>query len=473
MPSSASQSRRPSARSQTPPLPPYEPPIAPLNAAGHAKLVTLLKSQSLRQLKTHLQHAEEKLTDSAGEINEHLTNAQVRYQKEKERKRNKAQPQEQDADAEIGEVEENDAGDPDEEHDRFIQLQEQVVTITSQLDEAIRRTIDSEVKVDELSAMVTTFETEAEQASSRASTGQRRRTLRARNRGGDEDEDEDGDEDENSETTPETEDIDPPSRKLDESIQTSNERWSRIYSTNNAYVGFYRMIHEAQHPGDDIPPLPHASTWFSHLEDQSSTSSSPSTSQPERPSGRTRQQQRNRSASPADSDDIAIERERISHKCPLTLLPFQDPVTSTKCPHSFERDAIESMIRQSPTTVAAPPGSRTKRVRSVKCPVCSEVLTAGDLRSDPVLMRRVRRAEATLRREAEEDELDTEGEQRRRRSRTQRSGITLASDGEEEGDDDDGMEVDSDEVAPAGRSPAPDPVRIKRERFMSTPGGGQ
>ncbi|KAF7590296.1 hypothetical protein BBP40_002989 [Aspergillus hancockii] len=190
---------------------------------------------------------------------------------------------------------------------------------------------------------------------------------------------------------------------MDELLGEKNAQWDGLsltqrYSSNNAYIGFYRIIHEAKHPGDDIPPLPHASTWFSHLED-------PTAAAPDR---RTRNR---RSPSPADSDEIAIESERISLKCPLTLLTFREPVTSTKCPHSFEREAIEDMMAHSSTTVPAPQsagaaGRSARRVRSVKCPVCSVVLTTADLRPDPVLVRRVRRYEAALQREEEDEELD-------------------------------------------------------------------
>lgn len=194
--------------------------------------------------------------------------------------------------------------------------------------------------------------------------------------------------------------------------------------------------------------------WFTHLEEPAGAAADEHGHRT-----RTRGGQRARSASPADSDDIAIERERISLKCPLTLLPFRDPVTSTKCPHSFEREAIEGMIASSATTAPAPAGSRARRVRSVKCPVCSEVLTAADLRSDPVLLRRVRRAEAATRREAEEEELDVEGGRQRRRK--SRGGIMLGSD-----------DVVEEESSVRHRA-APDPVRVKRERLMSTPANEQ
>ena len=50
----------------------------------------LMDSQLSRQLKTHLQHAAEKLTDSAGDVNEKLSDARVRYERAKEKRRGAA-----------------------------------------------------------------------------------------------------------------------------------------------------------------------------------------------------------------------------------------------------------------------------------------------------------------------------------------------------------------------------------------------
>jgi mRNA (guanine-N7-)-methyltransferase len=139
-------------------------------------------------------------------------------------------------------------------------------------------------------------------------------------------------------------------------------------------------------------------------------------------------------------DDIAIERESISLKCPLTLVMFVDPVSSTKCVHSFERQAIEDMINQSSMTVPAGQndyqgggrGARARRVRAIACPVCSVKLTLNDLKRDPVIMTRVRRARAAKQRDAEEADFERDDGRRRHLKGGRRSGFTVASDDEEE-----------------------------------------
>lgn len=203
------------------------------------------------------------------------------------------------------------------------------------------------------------------------------------------------------------------------------------------------MVHEAKYPDNEAPPMPHSSTWFSHIEGPGVSASSGTPG-----SRRTRNQ---RQPSPADSDDIAIERERISLQCPLTLVRFRDPVTSTKCPHSFEREAIMDMISRSQPVRGGP------RVKAVKCPVCSIFLTAGDLVRDTAMQRRVRRAEEQEARRAEESDSD-EDEELRNGNR-----VTLASDAVDP--DEDAMDVD----VPAGTQIKSEPVMKSERRTMESP----
>ncbi|KAL2797698.1 zinc-finger of the MIZ type in Nse subunit-domain-containing protein [Aspergillus keveii] len=462
-------------RAGTPPLPDYQAPVGPLAEVGRTALVTLLRSSALRQLKTHVQHAELKLTESAGEVNERLTDATVRLKRKREKARerdvSRSMTEAGDGDAEGNEARDRmdvDGGDADGGHEeevaRLKEFEEKVRGVTEKLDGSMRTAIDSEVKIDALGVVLNGLQREAEANAAAGGGTQIPRQRRRRTRRAGSDEEEAEDEGDLYEATPEAEEGDDEhslTRKLEERMAKDHEKWEDLslterYSENNSYIGFYRIIHEAKHPGDDPPPVPHASIWFSHLEDPNARSSKRRNSS-SAPTRRNTRQQRQRSAS-TDSDDLAIERERISLKCPLTLLLFKDPVTSTKCPHSFERAAITDMISRSGLTVPAPAdsgsGGRPRRARAVKCPVCSEVLTANDLREDLVLLRRVRRAEAALRREREEEEDDELGFSQRRRGR--QSGVTLGSDDEDSsGGDRRGNRMDVDQV------------RIKQERAMS------
>ena len=131
------------------------------------------------------------------------------------------------------------------------------------------------------------------------------------------------------------------------------------YAQNNDYVGFKKLVYDAQFPGDDAPPMPHSSTWFS---DQSLNTSD----------SRTDGAAATGSQPAAGDDELAVASERISIKCPITLLPMKNPVTSTKCPHSFEREAILSMINASDVR-AEGSGRRGGGQKAMQCPICTVV----------------------------------------------------------------------------------------------------
>ncbi|KAL4955306.1 mRNA capping enzyme-domain-containing protein [Aspergillus filifer] len=454
-------------RAGTPPLPSYEPPIAPLTEPGRTALQALLRSQGLRHLKTHIQHAEKKITDCAGEVNDRLADAKMREQrmrarreKMRERDVSGSMTESGNGDGEgegEGDAEAVDEGDA--EGERVRDLGESVEVVTGKLDETMRRTIDSEVRVDGLVETLGKLQEEVEVAAGNARQQQR---LRRRRRQEQEEDGEDEDGDGLYEATPEPQvngDEISLRKKLEQRMAEDQAKYDDLtlterYTKNNSYVGFYRIIHDAKHPGEDIPPVPNANTWFAHLEDPTASSSRKrrsSSSSSIAPARYTRHRIAARDASgDSDDDDVAIERERISLKCPLTLLPFRDPVTSTKCPHSFEREAITSMIESSAQTVpaaASSSGRGGRRIRAVKCPVCEVVLTNNDLREDPVLLRRVKRAEDAQRRREEEDDDEISVSGRRKSGRV------------EFGSDDDDEEN--------GGSMTVDHVRIKHERARS------
>ena len=75
-------------------------------------------------------------------------------------------------------------------------------------------------------------------------------------------------------------------------------------------------------------------------------------------------------------DDIAIARERISTRCPLTLREFDDPITSRKCPHTFEKSAIFGLIESiPPSNGRRGANSSNNASKQVNCPItgCHEV----------------------------------------------------------------------------------------------------
>ena len=53
--------------------------------------------------------------------------------------------------------------------------------------------------------------------------------------------------------------------------------------------------------------------------------------------------------------DLTLASERISIKCPTTLLPMKGPVTDPRCPHNFEETVILNMSTISDKSSAEEP----------------------------------------------------------------------------------------------------------------------
>lgn len=229
-PQSAQRRATPQA-TEVPELPAYEPPEAPLTAESHRQLTTLLQSRYLSQLKTHLQHAAEKLTDSAGDVNERLSDARVRYEKTRAAQRNN------DGD------EQGDEDESSEEYRRLAETETKVDDVTGRMEEKIRQIIDCEARVQDLTEAVSNLEREEGEAQAaalgaRQTRGQRRRPRRAQ---GDDEGDGEGDgDDEDYEGTPERETRErnaqnPPSRKLEVTLDGGTDRWNGL-SLTERYV---------------------------------------------------------------------------------------------------------------------------------------------------------------------------------------------------------------------------------------------
>ena len=84
-------------------------------------------------------------------------------------------------------------------------------------------------------------------------------------------------------------------------------------------------------------------------------------------------------------DDIQIAHEVQSYNCPLTMLPFKNPMRSTVCSHIFEKAAIAEMIQKN-------------RQRQVVCPVpgCSKTLDMDSLQLAPDITLKMQRQQKRM-----------------------------------------------------------------------------
>jgi len=353
-------------------LPPYQPATAPLNPTALLALQSLPQSHPLTSLSKRQTTAYTHLCDLAGEINDRYQTRAANAAKRRERRAAQG------------------LSDDDEAEEKITKMKDVTETMTTKMEAAVRRVVDERARVEAVETALQELDTNLRDGSGRLAPTQS--TLGASQfrprRGADPDSDAD-----DSATQQEG----PTSflkRKL-ETAETEHEgRPARAkYAADNDYVAFRRILHDATHPGDDAPPLPHASTWFPNA----NTTTGPA----------------------SDDEDIQIASEKRSIRCPLTLLPMRDPLSSTKCPHAFEKEAILEMLAASElrlhasgdltnTTTAA--GRRRGGENAMRCPECQVLLTAGHLLPDPALARKVKRVLARERARGEdEDEDEDEG----------------------------------------------------------------
>lgn len=217
-------------------MPEYQPPEEPLTAESQRQLAHLRQSHQLRDLQKHMQQAVDKLRESAGDMNERLIDARVRYEKLKDRQR-------------IGEDEDDDGEDlANEEYQRLAETERKVDAVTGRMEEKVRQVIDSEARLQGLTEALSNIEREESEAQAaalgnRQTRAQQRQRQRQQRRGGNDEDEEDGDNDndEDYEGTPEREAREhnaqnPPSQRLDHALEQEAEKWNSS-SLTERYVG--------------------------------------------------------------------------------------------------------------------------------------------------------------------------------------------------------------------------------------------
>ena len=236
-------------------------------------------------------------------------------------------------------------------------LGNEVPALTSRAEAALREVIDYRAELEDERAVLDEVHNQVRAQLPRQPRPEKRRKMQHVGPGSDGDDD-DADDDAEAQAVEEDAEMEDPEDKIPftgasellESIRQSkaseygNLSMYERYGLNNDYISFKRTLHDALYQ-DDVP-LPDASTWFG-------------------PDGRPAVDtinRRNKSAKeePGEGEeDLVIEREVLSFRCPLTLQTMTEPYTSRVCKHTFEKAAILVFIRD----------NRGK----CKCPVCPSV----------------------------------------------------------------------------------------------------
>lgn len=414
----------------------YEAPTFTLTPDAQRELQRLKDGQQLRKLTASLQQARENIQTTASDINECLADQERTEKRRKERAAATGQDVPDDA-----------------IQQRINFLRDQVERMTQRMDESMRKIIDGQEGLRHIHNSIDAAAAHATEVATTQATQQSRQPTRKKTTHGDEEAEEEEDEGEQDDelqafepTAPGTQDHISAYNNFKKQLDDAKTRYQSAslttrYAENDSYRDFRSLVHDARHGDEDGHPLAHPSEWFNE-----EGAPAPGVT---------------RAGGDEDSDDdIAVSRATISTKCPLTLQEFRTPLTSKKCPHSFEKEAIAEMIRYSATRVGGREGPRGGMIggeKAVMCPVpgCGETLTADDLHVDPVLKRKIQRLQrAKEMMDAEDDEDEAEDGS----GATQRN-ATVLDDGSDDDDDDD-------EAANVVRATQ---TKMKKERVTGNP----
>ncbi|KAL8851873.1 MAG: hypothetical protein Q9221_003196 [Calogaya cf. arnoldii] len=394
-------------------LPAYQPLTHPLNPTAQHALHNLPTTHPLNDLKQRLSTASNHLNEVTGDLNDQYQVKKAEFDKQKSQKAARAK-----------ELESSQGADNDDEDgDRPMQdAWTEVENLTGKMEARTRLVIDIQARVEntetvlkELNANVTNGRTSTQSTLGASQFRTQTQRQRRRHRPG---HDEDDSEDDHDDNDAAPEDAPTPALTVFKTkLSTASSNYNSLsmsdrYTSHNTYIGFRQIVHDSRHPNDDTP-MPHHSTWFPTDNQPSTTAPQPNRRNNKRPKP---------TPPPSEDDEIQIAREKRSIRCPITLLPLSNPLTSTRCPHSFESEAILNMLSASPLrahnssndqnnkpTLSTLPRDKTA-VNALKCPECEVLLTKETLRMDAALVRKIKKIAEVERRQQNGDDEDDDNE---------------------------------------------------------------
>ena len=277
----------PSARSTPRPASPdrpltYEDPAYPLNESARNKLGDLSRGAESNAFNSQIKEALRNLGHAVYDMHLRLEKQRQRLEYLQTRREQRGEEK----------------GDEEEKLEKHVSdLEVQVVDMTSTAEEMVRAAIDLRVSLEDDAAVLRELYTDAALQQPPAA-------------------------DEDPEPVPSTLQLYRDYKDKKKETFASVPPYER-YALENDYAAFKKLWHDAK-AGDDGPPLPDASRWF-------------------RPDGVPVMALGEDDGD--EDDDIVVQREHISLKCPLTFTEFVEPYSNNKCKHTFEKEAILDYLR--------------------------------------------------------------------------------------------------------------------------------
>ncbi|KAI1396897.1 zinc-finger of the MIZ type in Nse subunit-domain-containing protein [Hypoxylon fuscum] len=320
-------------------LPDYEPPSFPLNPESRRALSQLSTGKDTRKYEEQLNKSIELLSGSVRDLNDKYAERRDDLQRIRQKR---------------GENEKNDRERTAEK--ALLLLKGDVPQLTDECDHAVRSVVDLKIELEDSSQALKDTERRAVAEADDVNAMQRRRN----------------DQDEDMDINPP--DVIGPVRMLQEAREKAAARYAsqtlyEKYGVNNDYIGFKRLWHDAVER--DGKPLPDASRWFT----QNGSRDDPDDDD--------------------DDEDLIIAEEHLDIHCPLSMAVMQDPYTSRKCKHTFEKDSVVQFLS-------------TKPGRRARCPQtgCNKEVSIEDFHPDPIMLRRIKRRLAAQRASLADDDDD-------------------------------------------------------------------
>ncbi|KAL7817466.1 zinc-finger of the MIZ type in Nse subunit domain-containing protein [Trichoderma aethiopicum] len=332
----SSSSTGPSTTTTVTALPDYEPLSFPLSVTARKELIDLSNNRGTAQFELQIKESIRQLGLSVSDLNERLRRSQDRLAAVRERREEKGT-------AKTAEEERLEAEIPE--------FEKEAERLTRESERALRDLIDRKAALEDEASVLEDLSTTAAtsaigQGRGAGASQSRRRPAHVVGSDGEDEADRKGDIEEEQAVTSVLDTFRElrAKKRAEYNGLSAHER----YALNNDYVGFKKLWHEAA-AGEDGPPLPDASRWFT-------SNGEPDMTVPSRDG---------QHGSLDDDDDVAVSRENISINCPLTLLPMKEPYRSRKCPHTFEKAAILDYLplrgeRQCPQTGCSQTFSRAR-----------------------------------------------------------------------------------------------------------------
>ena len=282
-------------------LPDYEPLSFSLSTAASGELGQLSNARGAATYQKQLASSITLLGNSVGDLQDRLKNQRDRLESRKRKRDEGGQP-------------------PTAEDDRLeVHLEsyeEQVQAISVQSERALRDVIDQKYGLEDEGKVLGDLYAEAA-TKNISSTAQQQS--------------ESGDHAEN-EVTPTSIVTSLQTRQGDKLEEYNQMSMNQRYAQNNDYIGFKRLWHDAA-VGEDGPPLADRSKWFN-------LSGEPVLAIQGALGG-------NAAEDDGSDDEIAVARENISLRCPLSLTVMKEPYSHKKCKHTFEKEAIMDYLKGS------------------------------------------------------------------------------------------------------------------------------